>query len=126
MGSDRESGERGEIRGRGKRRRVLICISGGDETVFYFDVLQEHLRGVLDIWSQFFIAPLFNKEKTELEIQAVDSGIPSLPFLSLLSSLLLLFVPIPLFPSLPYLFMQKTERTYRVTRGDPANYSAAG
>ena len=83
MGSDRESGERGEIRGRGKRRRVLICISGGDETVFYFDVLQEHLRGVLDIWSQFFIAPLFNKEKTELEIQAVDSGIPSLPFLSL-------------------------------------------
>eukprot|EP00026_Physarum_polycephalum_P000474 Phypoly_transcript_00475.p1 GENE.Phypoly_transcript_00475~~Phypoly_transcript_00475.p1 ORF type:complete len:990 (+),score=181.17 Phypoly_transcript_00475:1631-4600(+) len=47
--------------------------TGGDETVYYFDVLQEHLRGVLDIWSQFFIAPLFNQEKTDLEIQAVDS-----------------------------------------------------
>lgn len=47
--------------------------TGGDETVYYFDVLQEHLRGALDIWAQFFIAPLFNKEKTELEIQAVDS-----------------------------------------------------
>eukprot|EP01111_Echinosteliopsis_oligospora_P019988 TRINITY_DN9950_c0_g1_i2.p1 TRINITY_DN9950_c0_g1~~TRINITY_DN9950_c0_g1_i2.p1 ORF type:complete len:334 (+),score=76.57 TRINITY_DN9950_c0_g1_i2:333-1334(+) len=47
--------------------------TAGEETVYYFDIMATHLKQILDIWCQFFICPLFNQEKTDLEIQAVDS-----------------------------------------------------
>lgn len=42
--------------------------------MYYFDVMHSHLRGALEIWADFFISPLFNQEKTDLELNAVDSG----------------------------------------------------
>eukprot|EP00004_Rigifila_ramosa_P017456 TRINITY_DN4254_c1_g1_i1.p1 TRINITY_DN4254_c1_g1~~TRINITY_DN4254_c1_g1_i1.p1 ORF type:complete len:997 (-),score=241.02 TRINITY_DN4254_c1_g1_i1:73-3033(-) len=42
-------------------------------TSFFFDVNADHLRGALDRFAQFFIAPLFTETATEREMQAVDS-----------------------------------------------------
>ena len=44
-----------------------------ESTNYYFDVSSDHLDGALDRFAQFFIAPLFNTESTEKELQAVDS-----------------------------------------------------
>ncbi|XP_013165339.1 PREDICTED: insulin-degrading enzyme [Papilio xuthus] len=43
-----------------------------DHTLFYFDVLPQHLPQVLDIFSQFFICPLFTESATGRELNAVD------------------------------------------------------
>ncbi|KAF9354795.1 Insulinase (Peptidase M16) [Mortierella sp. NVP85] len=43
-----------------------------DHTTYHFEVAQEHLEGALDIFSQFFVSPLFNESCTEREMQAVD------------------------------------------------------
>ncbi|KOX69206.1 Insulin-degrading enzyme [Melipona quadrifasciata] len=42
-----------------------------DHTLYYFDVHAEKLRGALDRFAQFFIAPLFTEALTELELNAV-------------------------------------------------------
>ncbi|XP_045541115.1 insulin-degrading enzyme [Papilio machaon] len=44
-----------------------------DYTTFYFDVLPQHLAEVLDIFSQFFICPLFTESATGRELSAVHS-----------------------------------------------------
>lgn len=44
-----------------------------EDTVYYFDVNAEFLKGALDRFSQFFIAPLFTKEATSRELNAIDS-----------------------------------------------------
>ncbi|XP_065350635.1 insulin-degrading enzyme-like [Cloeon dipterum] len=44
-----------------------------ENTTFYFDVLHQHLTSALDIFSQFFLAPLFTEDATDREVQAVNS-----------------------------------------------------
>ena len=44
-----------------------------ESTNYYFDVSADHLEGAVDRFAQFFIAPLFNKDSNEREMQAVDS-----------------------------------------------------
>ncbi|XP_033632870.1 insulin-degrading enzyme-like [Asterias rubens] len=44
-----------------------------EHTNFYFDVSYDHLQGALDRFAQFFLAPLFNKDSQEREVNAVDS-----------------------------------------------------
>ncbi|XP_045516771.1 insulin-degrading enzyme isoform X1 [Pieris brassicae] len=47
--------------------------TAADHTTFYFDVLPSHLGATLDIFAQFFIAPLFTESATGRELSAVDS-----------------------------------------------------
>mmetsp|Transcript_18585 Transcript_18585/g.40225 ORF Transcript_18585/g.40225 Transcript_18585/m.40225 type:complete len:1247 (-) Transcript_18585:1784-5524(-) len=42
-------------------------------TTYQFDVLADHGEKALDIFSHFFISPLFSKSGTQREVQAVDS-----------------------------------------------------
>lgn len=42
-------------------------------TTFKFDILAEHAEKAIDIFSQFFISPLFTESGTAREVQAVDS-----------------------------------------------------
>eukprot|EP00903_Cladosiphon_okamuranus_P013078 g12199.t1 len=44
-----------------------------DATTFQFEVGADHLRGALDIFSQFFVSPLFTESSTGRELLAVDS-----------------------------------------------------
>lgn len=44
-----------------------------ESTNYYFDVASDGLEGALDRFAQFFICPLFLKNTTEKELQAVDS-----------------------------------------------------
>lgn len=44
-----------------------------ESTNYYFDVSASHFEGALDRFAQFFIAPLFHKDSTEKELNAVDS-----------------------------------------------------
>ncbi|XP_065349180.1 insulin-degrading enzyme-like [Cloeon dipterum] len=44
-----------------------------EDTIFFFDVAFEHLTIALDIFSQFFKAPLFTEDATDREVQAVNS-----------------------------------------------------
>ena len=43
-------------------------------TRYYFDVAASDLEPALDRFSQFFIAPLFNADMTDREINAINSG----------------------------------------------------
>ena len=43
------------------------------ETVYYFNVLSEHLDQILDIFSRFFIDPLFDINSVSREINAINS-----------------------------------------------------
>jgi len=44
-----------------------------ENTNYYFDVQQEHFRGALDRFAQFFIKPLFTQDATERELNAIES-----------------------------------------------------
>ncbi|KAG5318579.1 IDE enzyme, partial [Pseudoatta argentina] len=44
-----------------------------DHTTYYFDVTPEKLEGALDRFAQFFLAPLFTENLTELELNAINS-----------------------------------------------------
>jgi len=44
-----------------------------ESTNYHFDVSSDNLEGALDRFAQFFIAPLFQPDSTERELQAVDS-----------------------------------------------------
>ncbi|KAL1510015.1 hypothetical protein ABEB36_004673 [Hypothenemus hampei] len=44
-----------------------------DHTMYYFDIVPEHLKGALDRFAQFFISPLFTESATDREINAVNS-----------------------------------------------------
>ncbi|XP_065350637.1 insulin-degrading enzyme-like [Cloeon dipterum] len=43
-----------------------------EKTTFYFNVAPKHLTNALDIFSQFFKAPLFTEDATDREVQAVN------------------------------------------------------
>ena len=43
------------------------------QTTYQFDVLADHGEKVLDIFTNFFISPLFSKSGTQREVNAVDS-----------------------------------------------------
>ena len=43
------------------------------ETTFKFDILSEHAEKAIDIFSNFFISPLFTESGTSREVNAVDS-----------------------------------------------------
>lgn len=43
------------------------------ETVYYFNVNDNHLDEIIDIFSQFFISPKFDKDSVSREINAVNS-----------------------------------------------------
>ncbi|KAK9508348.1 hypothetical protein O3M35_005934 [Rhynocoris fuscipes] len=42
-------------------------------TCYYFDVTPEYLPAAIDIFAQFFIAPLFNEDSADREVNAVNS-----------------------------------------------------
>lgn len=42
------------------------------KTTYQFDVLADHGEKALDMFSHFFISPLFTKSGTQREVQAVD------------------------------------------------------
>ncbi len=44
-----------------------------NETTYHFNILDDHFEHALDIFSHFFIDPIFNKEMIDREINAVDS-----------------------------------------------------
>ena len=44
-----------------------------ENTVYYFDVQNEYLKDTLEMFSSFFVCPLFNKESAEKEIRIIDS-----------------------------------------------------
>lgn len=44
-----------------------------EQTVYYFDVLNDHFEGALDRFASFFTCPLFAESSTDREINAVDS-----------------------------------------------------
>ncbi|KAG5331760.1 IDE enzyme, partial [Acromyrmex charruanus] len=44
-----------------------------DHTIYYFDVSFEKLKGALDRFAQFFLAPLFTENLIELELNAINS-----------------------------------------------------
>ena len=47
--------------------------TGSSNTNYFFEINAEHLFGALDRFSGFFTGPLFNKNATDKEINAVDS-----------------------------------------------------
>lgn len=47
--------------------------TGAQNTNYYFEINHQHLHGALDRFSGFFTGPLFNKNSTDKEINAVDS-----------------------------------------------------
>ncbi|KAI8426703.1 hypothetical protein MSG28_014409 [Choristoneura fumiferana] len=47
--------------------------TSSDHTTYYFDVLPDYLGKSLDIFAQFFIAPLFTETATGRELSAVNS-----------------------------------------------------
>lgn len=47
--------------------------TGDAQTCYAFDIAPKSLRGALDRFSQFFVAPLFTESATERELNAVDS-----------------------------------------------------
>lgn len=44
-----------------------------DQTVYLFEIGNEHFTGVLDMFAQFFIAPLFTEGSVTREVEAVES-----------------------------------------------------
>lgn len=46
-------------------------------TLFHFDIIEKHLAGALDRFSQFFISPLMSLDCMEREMQAVESEFQS-------------------------------------------------
>lgn len=49
------------------------AFTGTENTNYFFDVAAGHLEGALDMFSQFFISPLFTPDATSRELNAVDS-----------------------------------------------------
>jgi insulysin len=47
--------------------------TSGENTVYYFDVQNDHFEHALDIFSAFFVCPLFTESATSREMNAVDN-----------------------------------------------------
>lgn len=48
-----------------------------EHTLFHFDIIEKHLAGALDRFSQFFISPLISLDAMEREMEAVESEFQS-------------------------------------------------
>lgn len=48
-----------------------------EHTLFHFDIIEKHLAGALDRFTQFFISPLMSIESMEREMEAVESEFQS-------------------------------------------------
>lgn len=48
-----------------------------EHTLFHFDIIEKHLAGALDRFTQFFIAPLMSIDSMEREMEAVESEFQS-------------------------------------------------
>ncbi len=51
----------------------LNAFTSSNETTYHFNILDDYFEHALDIFSHFFIDPIFNKEMIDREINAVDS-----------------------------------------------------
>ena len=49
------------------------AFTGNEETCYYLTVNQDALKGALDIYASFFVAPLFSSSGIDREINAVNS-----------------------------------------------------
>jgi len=49
------------------------AFTGDEETCYFFTVNQNALKGALNVYSQFFVEPLFTESGVEREINAVNS-----------------------------------------------------
>ncbi len=49
------------------------AFTGTNQTTYHFNILDDYFEHALDIFSHFFIDPIFNKEMIDREINAVDS-----------------------------------------------------
>ncbi len=49
------------------------AFTSDDMTTYHFDILGDHFEHALDVFSHFFIDPIFNEEMVQREINAVDS-----------------------------------------------------
>ena len=49
------------------------AFTSAENTNYYFDIQADHLEEALDVFAQFFIAPLFDDSCTDRELRAVDS-----------------------------------------------------
>ncbi len=54
-------------------RGMTNAFTSKDATVYYFNIVDKHLAGGLDIFAQFFISPLFTADLVDKEKNAVDS-----------------------------------------------------
>eukprot|EP01048_Picozoa_sp_COSAG05_P004387 COSAG05_NODE_233_length_13251_cov_30.223920_4_plen_875_part_00 len=57
----------------GKHGGMSNAYTSTENTNYYFDVKQEHFGGALDRFAQFFVAPLFTREATDRELNAIES-----------------------------------------------------
>jgi len=44
-----------------------------EHTVFHFEIPQEYLAGAMDMFAQFFVAPLLNESSVDRELKAIES-----------------------------------------------------
>ena len=44
-----------------------------EETVYHFEIPQEQLAGALDLFAQFFVAPLLKESSVDRELKAIES-----------------------------------------------------
>ncbi|CAM9812921.1 unnamed protein product, partial [Sphacelaria rigidula] len=49
------------------------AFTSDEDTNYYFDVNAGHLSGALDIFSRFFVDPLFTESATGRELNAIDN-----------------------------------------------------
>jgi len=50
----------------------MNAATSDSQTSYYFHVNNKNLETVLKVWSRFFIDPLFDKDSTQKEINAVN------------------------------------------------------
>ena len=49
------------------------AFTSGAMTAYHFDIANKGFEEALDIFSEFFVSPLFNEDCTEREMKAVDN-----------------------------------------------------
>jgi len=73
MGTEKYSDENYYFKYLNEHGGISNAYTSGESTNYFFDVNVSHFPTALDIFSQFFIAPLFNKDAIKREINAIDS-----------------------------------------------------
>ena len=73
MGSKKYTGENYYFKYLNEHGGISNAYTAGEQTTYFFNLNISHFATALDIFSQFFIAPLFKKDSMKREINAVDS-----------------------------------------------------